>query len=117
MRYPMAALAFAFALLLTACSGGDEAGDISSGQDLADAIGCTDFSNDSEEMFVAEGGTCQLDGEEIWIYYFADNDARDSYVEIGSDFGGNYLVGDGWVVDAKSATLDKLAEKIGGERP
>lgn len=106
------------ALLLAACSGSEDgAGDIASGQDLADAIGCTGFSNDSEEMFVSEGGTCQLDGEEIFIYYFADNAARDNYVDVGSEFGGNYLIGDNWVVDAPSATLDAIKADIGGERP
>lgn len=104
--------AFAFA----GCSSGPGS-DIGSGQELADAVGCSDYTGDSEEMFVSEGGSCTLDGEDIAVYYFADNDARDGYVEIGSDFGGNYLVGDHWVVDAKSETLEKLRDKLGGDRP
>ncbi len=89
---------------------------MSSGQDVADLVGCTGFDNNSEEIFVSEGGPCDLDGEQINVYYFADNDARDSYVDMGSDFGGNYLVGDGWVVDGSSAVLDTIQDEHGGDR-
>lgn len=104
-------------LMLTGCSGGGgDAEEVGSGQELADLLGCDGFEATSEEMYVTEGGPCQLGGEEISIYYFADGDAKDSYVEIGSDFGGNYLIGDNWVVDGSPAVLDELEEEHGGER-
>lgn len=106
----------AAALMLTGCSGSDDGAEVDSGQAVADMVGCEGFEATSEEMYVTEGGPCQLDGEEISVYYFADEDARDSYVEIASDFGGNYLVGDSWVVDAPPAVLDELEEQHGGER-
>lgn len=104
------------AVVLTGC-GGSGGPDVSSGQDVADAVGCTGFENDSEEMFVSEGGTCTLDGEEIQVYYFADNAARDNYVDVAKQFGANMLMGDHWVVSAESATLDKIKADIGGDRP
>ncbi|CAB4733124.1 unannotated protein [freshwater metagenome] len=65
-------------------------------------------------MFTTEGGSCKLDGETLYVYYFADNDARDNYLDIGGDFGGLYLIGDGYVIEGKRATLDALQDDIGG---
>lgn len=78
-------------------------------------IGCTGFEGDSEEMYVTEGGGCDLDGERVYAYYFSENDRRDSWVEVASQFGGPYLVGDGWVVDAKPAVLEGIQTDHGGE--
>lgn len=102
-------------LFVAACGNGDEGASVDSGQQLADMIGCTGYEGDSEEMYVTEGGACQLDGDEIYVYYFSDNDRRDSWVEVASQFGGPYLVGDGWVVDAKPAVLDDIKADHGGE--
>lgn len=88
---------------------------IDSGQDVADMIGCTDFSGDSEETYVTEGGSCDLDGETVYAYYFEDNDRRDSWVEVASRFGGPYLVGDAWVIDGPPAVLEDLQAEHGGE--
>lgn len=110
-------VALAATMVLVGCSGGDSGGgeDVGSGQDVADMIGCTGFEGDSEEMYVTEGGSCSLDGEEIYAYYFSDNDRRDSWVEVASQFGGPYLVGDGWVVDAKPGVLESIEADHGGE--
>ena len=70
----------------------------------------------AEEM--ERDGRVILLGEDIGVYYFADNDARDSFVDLGSGFGGNYLVGDGWAVDATNGVLDELEASIdGASRP
>lgn len=110
-------VALAATMVLAGCSGGDSGGgeDVGSGQDVADMIGCTGWTDDSEEMFVTEGGTCDLDGEEVGAYYFADDEARDNYVDVASGFGGLYLVGDGWVIDGKRAVLEDLQADHGGE--
>lgn len=107
----------AAALLLAGCSGDDGGGSdqVGSGQEVADMIGCTGFTGDSEEMYVTEGGSCELDGETVSAYYFSDDDRRDSWVEVASDFGGPFLVGEGWVVDAKPAVLEDIQAKHGGE--
>lgn len=103
------------ALALSACSGSDSpGGDVKSGQDVADLVGCTGFEPTSEEMFVTEGGPCDLDGEEITVYYFADSDAKDGWVEIASGFGDVSLTDGDWLVSAELATLDKLKADIGG---
>lgn len=107
-------VAVAAALLMTGC-GGDDSEKVGSGQEVADMIGCTGFTGDSEEMYVTEGGACNLGGEEVYAYYFSDNARRDSWVEVASNFGGPYLVGDGWVVDAKPAVLKDLQAEHGGE--
>lgn len=115
----LAATATATAVFVVAgCGGGGDAGSgsgVSSGQDVADLVGCTGFANDSEEMFVTEGGSCDLEGEELGVYYFGDQDARDSYVDTASGFGGVYLVGDGWAVEGPPAVLEDLRSDVGGE--
>ena len=102
-------------LVLAGCGGEGDADSVSSGQDVADLVGCTGFANDSEEMFVTEGGSCDLEGEDLGVYYFGDQDARDSYVETASGFGGVYLVGDGWAVEGPPAVLEDLQSDVGGE--
>lgn len=112
----LACLALLAAATLGGCSGGDSPG-IESGSDVADLIGCTGFEATSDEIFVTEGGPCDLDGLPVSVYYFADTDARDSYIDVGSDFGGLYLVGDRWAVetDGDRAALESLRENVGGE--
>ncbi len=110
------AIALLAALMMTSCSSSDTES-VGSGQEVADMIGCTGWSNTSEDdTFVREGGTCQLNGQEVGVYYFLDDMARNGYVEEGSAMGGNYLVGDGWVIEAPSAVLDQLEAEHGGAR-
>jgi hypothetical protein len=111
-------VALATMAVLAGCSSSDsgDGGDsVGSGQDVADMIGCTGWADDSEEMYVTEGGTCDLEGEEVGAYYFADNEARDNYVDVASSFGGLYLVGDAWVIDGPRDVLEGLQADHGGE--
>ena len=121
-------IALLAALMMTSCSGSDTES-VSSGQEVADMIGCTGWSNTSEEddahdddktvtydAYVNEGGTCQLDGQDVGVYYFLDDMARNGYVDEGSALGRNYLIGDNWVIDAPSAVLDQLEAEHGGRR-
>ena len=103
----------AAAMLLSGCGGADEA--VDSGQAVADMIGCTGWSDTSEERYVTEGGECDRDGLKLGVYYFVDEDDRDNYVEAGSASDGNYLIGDGWAVDGPSAVLRDLQGEHGGD--
>ncbi len=107
-------LIVAAAVLLTSC--GSDSDTYETGRDLADAVGCNGYIDDSEELFVLEGGGCELDdGTDVAVYTFSDSDARDAWLDVAQDFGGVYLVGDAWVVDADWATLDDLQPELGGD--
>lgn len=121
-------IALLAALMMTSCSGRDTES-VGSGQEVADMIGCTGWSNTFEEAdaygdgktvtydaYVHEGGTCQLNGQDVGVYYFRDDMARNLYVQEGSALGGNYLIGDGWVIEAPSLVLDQLEAEHGGRR-
>ena len=139
-------IALLAALMMTGCSGIDTES-VGSGQDVADMIGCAGWSNtfaeadadgDDETLtydaYVKEGGTCQLDGQDVGVYYFLDKMARDGFVLEGSELGGDYFIGDGcggpiaqdldrwrspqgcWVIEAPSTVLDQLEAEHGGTR-
>ena len=129
------------ATMLTACGGGDDsssdelsaatpsaaaeettsgssggAASVTSAADVADVIGCSTSSPYStEELFVTDAAKCDVNGEEVTAYYFSTNDARDSYLEIAGQFGGQYLVGENFLVEATPAGLKALQEEVGGE--
>lgn len=115
MKLLLAALTL---FLAAGCGGSDDSGDsIGSGQELADAIGCADFANDSEEMFVTDGGSCTLEAEDdLTIYYFKDDASRDNWIEVASAFGGeSQLEGSNFVVVGDASLLEKIKGKIGGK--
>lgn len=122
-----AGIALLAALMTTGCSGDTET--VRSGQDVADMIGCTGWSNTFDDTdaygevetvtyddFVRDGGTCRLNGRNVGVYYFLDDMARTGYVQAGSAVGGNYLIGDVWVIEAPSDVLDQIEAEHGGER-
>lgn len=117
---PVAALALA----LGAC-GSDDAGDgadgagagggVDSAAAAAKAIGCSSSSDhETDEAFVTDAATCELEGQEVTVYYFSTNDARDSYVDAAGAFGGQYLVGDQFAVEADPELLSTLKGKVDG---
>lgn len=104
-------------MLLAGCSGGgaDATVHYDSAAQLADAIGCKHFmENTTEELFTLEGGDCTIYGENINVYTFTNNDARDSYIKVGEQFGTRYLVGDGWVIEGSGSALATIQRKVGG---
>ena len=109
----MGAAIAAATVLLTGCSGGGE--EVDSGQAVANMIGCTGWSDTSEDRYVTEGGECDRDGLKVGVYYFGDEDARNKYVEAGSASDGNYLIGDGWAIDGPSAVLKDIQDEHGGD--
>lgn len=66
-------------------------------------------------MLVTEGGGCELDGEDVTVYYFAEQEALNNYLEIAGSFGGQYLTGDNWAVEAPPAVLEDLQADVGGD--
>jgi hypothetical protein len=99
---------------LTACGGGDAS--VSSGADVAEAANCSDYKGGSDQQFISDGGTCTIDGQDVFVYYFADNDNRDQWVNVATQIaGGDYLVGDHFAVQAKMPQLEKAQEGLGGE--
>jgi hypothetical protein len=75
---------------LTACGGGSE-------QSPAEQSGCdSPAASETDELYVQEVFDCS-DGGRLLI--FADNTARDSFVEIAEGFGGKYTTGDGWAYE------------------
>lgn len=97
---------------LTACSSGPT---LDSGAAVADELGCAGWTNNSSDILITEGGDCRVNGQQVYVYYFADNDARDNYVSFGSDMGALYLIGDHWAVDGDRTVLEQLQGDHGGE--
>ena len=89
------------------------AGTTGSAAEVAEQVGCTGYETASEQIFVTESGTCRIDGREVELYYFADADARDTYVDIASEEGGLYLVGPDFAVEADRGTLELLQAQHG----
>ncbi|WP_107767491.1 hypothetical protein [Nocardioides terrigena] len=113
MKMITGAVIAAAAMLFSGCGGGGET--VDSGQAVADMIGCTGWSDTSEERYVTEGGECDRDGLKLGVYYFAADDDRDKFVEAGSASDGNYLIGEGWAIDGPSAVLRDLQGEHGGD--
>lgn len=114
--------------LAAACGGDSETGreggaagdggEFDSPEAIAQVLGCSGFEEgDSEELGVDEDGTCQLQEEEIHVYTFARTEARDTYIEIAKQFGGEYVIGDNWAVQYDDNSVGKVViERLGGER-
>lgn len=111
-------------LALAACGGGggesssegSSKSEPMSATSLAGKVGCTDYTSDSEEMYVKEGGTCTTsDGESVQIATFSDAKAQDDYMKVATSFGGTWVTGDLWAVSTDSAkAAGKVASATGG---
>lgn len=114
-------LALLAAAVLGGCSsGGDSAAASSSGppalQDIATKAGCGAITEDSEELYVREGGTCSAGGDELRVYTFSDGKSRDAWLQVAKGFGGVFVVGDRWVVSVDDqAAGDAVKARAGGE--
>lgn len=112
MRLLLAALPLA---LLTACGGGGSSTPaVSSGADVAKVVGCTGYQGGTEQQYVAEGGTCKVDGADVYVYYFADNADRDNWVKVATvAAGGEYVVGDHFAAQGDTSQVKAMAAKSG----
>lgn len=108
-------------LALTACgSGATTSGTTSqapqTAADLATKIGCTGYTQSSEEMYVKEGGDCTLNGQTVYVNTYADDTARDQYLEVAKSTGGTYAQGPKWVIHGDDATtIEQAAKTAGGQ--
>ncbi len=95
-------------LALSACSGGDLSTP-DSPKALADTLGCssTYAADTTEEIGVEDVGTCQVDGHAVRLLTFANDDARDGFVEIAKGYGSRYVTGPGYAVEADGAAAEK----------
>lgn len=98
-------------LALSACSGGDSAPD--SPKALADTLGCssTYAADSTEEIGVEAVGTCEVDGYDVRLLTFANDEARDNFVQVAEGFGGRYVTGPGYAVEAEGAAAEKAVRE------
>lgn len=109
MRTLLAALPL---LLLVGCSEDEEPEARPSAplvSDLTRDMGCQGFEYDPEVLGVATAGSCDLDGEEVWVYTYDDSAQQTAVQQISRMGGGSWVVGTLW--DAQAPTPE-LAEKI-----
>jgi hypothetical protein len=83
---------------------------------IAAKVGCQSFKSDSQELYVAASGGCSGVPGVDEVATFNNNDARDSWLQAASAFGGVCVVGDRWVVCGPSrAAVEKVQARLGGE--
>lgn len=97
-------------LLLAACSSG---GSVDSPKALAEKIGCADSysSGTTEEVGVEAVGQCRVDGKKVRLLTFANNDARDGFVQVAQGFGSRYVTGDKFAVECNDAATEAAVKK------
>ncbi|GAA2834833.1 hypothetical protein GCM10010441_69170 [Kitasatospora paracochleata] len=82
-------------------------------EQLAGRIGCrAEITADTADL---RQGLCTSSGEEVWIATFPTAPAQQAWTSQAEDYGGSYLVGDGWVVVLSDTTADRLHGLLGGE--
>lgn len=115
-----------FATLIAGCSGGSSKSSagtddgVVTAQSTADKIGCTGFQAEAaadREMFVADSGTCDLDGHTLTVYRFSNTETRDNWIKVATKFGvGRFVVFDrGVVTSDDQSSADAVKDKVGGD--
>ncbi len=102
--FPMAA---AMLIALTGCSTGAQA--VNTPADLQASV-CdqgTYRDSDREEWFVEKAGKCQVDGQEVRLLTFANNEARDNFREVAEGFGGRYVEGERWLIEVPDQDVER----------
>ena len=106
-------------LLVTGCGQSDKVSDGDgppSLTSLADKVGCQDVQPDKELMGVTEGGSCDLDGAEVFLYTYPSAKQMKDLHEVTRLGGGVWVVGDQWEAQAPTrSAAEKVAEATGGE--
>lgn len=115
--------------LLGACtrSGSTSSGFQGTAQEIADKIGCTNFTidNDSLTPFVDVSGECDFQGESISIDTFSDSRDRENFEGFRNTAGCafakemgvtnySFVRGDRWVIDSGKYGVDKAIQAIIG---
>lgn len=104
----------ALALSLAACGHGKAEANKTPDQ-LADQIGCINYTpNEDEVMFAKASGLCSLNGADISIETFATTKERDNFLAAAQAFGGIYGVGSYWIVEGDDAGVKAATSALGG---
>ena len=86
------------ALLLAACGGNGGGTEVQDINEIAESVGCeSPTPAPTEELYVQDAVEC-ADGSRVLT--FADNQARDDFVEVAEGFGGVYETGDNYAVES-----------------
>jgi len=111
------------ALLVGGCSSGGASAPASAAaamtaSDLAGKAGCgSSWKPGSTSPGIKEGGRCQIDGVDVYVYTFADDAARDSWLQIAKGAGaiGTFGQGSSWVIQGlQDAPARKAIAAAGG---
>ncbi|MFD3455520.1 hypothetical protein ACFWVC_25520 [Streptomyces sp. NPDC058691] len=111
---PRAAAAVAVALLGTACGGQDSgaSGGPVALERIGRAIGCTpQVQTDVDEL---RQGACSTERGAYVMVTFASAAGQKSWLEEAQPYGGSYLVGERWVVEADPDALEPVRKELGG---
>ena len=105
---------------VSACGGQSDKVSTSDGppslSSLADTVGCTNVKPDAELIGVTEGGSCDLDGAEVFLYTYPSAKQMSDLHEVTRLGGGVWVVGDRWEAQAPTrSAAEKVAEATGGE--
>lgn len=95
--------------MLTACGGG---GTVEDPEVLAEQIGCADSYRavSTNELLVESAGACTVKGHKVRLLTFASPEARDNFKDVASQFGGRYVAGDTYLVEANSPEAERAVE-------
>jgi hypothetical protein len=79
-------------------------------------ITCSSEEDASGQLFTRDGWTCHTssDGPDVSAYLFSNKGNRDQWLKVAKGFGGNYVVGDTWVVDTDTPALQTQVQTILG---
>lgn len=69
---------------------------------VAREAGCTDSYTPSSEVGTKDGGTCTVNGHEVYFYTFADDSARDNWLKAAKAASalGSFQQGSSWVIQS-----------------
>lgn len=111
---PRAAAAAAVALLVTACGGqgsGTPDGPVAL-ERIGRAIGCTpQVQTDVDEL---RQGACTTERGAYVMVTFTSAAGQQSWLDEAQPYGGSYLVGERWVVEAEPDALEPVRKELGG---
>ncbi|WP_431963298.1 hypothetical protein [Actinacidiphila sp. bgisy160] len=111
---PRVAAVAVVALAVTGCGGQDieTAGGPVALERIGEAVGCTpQLQTDVQEL---RQGACTTALGAYVMLTFASEAGQKSWLEEAEPYGGSYLIGERWVVEADPEALEPVREKLGG---
>ncbi|SNS23919.1 hypothetical protein SAMN05216252_104231 [Actinacidiphila glaucinigra] len=111
---PRVAAVAVVALAVTGCGGQDTdaAGGPVALERIGEAVGCTpQLQTDVEDL---RQGACTTARGAYVMLTFTSSAGQKSWLEEAEPYGGSYLIGERWVVEADPEALEPVREKLGG---